>query len=257
MPKFQRPTSLKYPQVYGNFRTKNKTGDKLTDYLIQDLPEEYFDVALDLLVKEHLRDEMLHDCRGLVNNPDAVKEAYNDWRKKLKNRFSIACFTCEGTDLVGVNVLGVISKDDVETDDVSWNLFKILFYHKINFFLQLKTPEFKDVVGALDYIQMQHNVFEKYGVDKFLTDYGLVINRDYRQRGLAGEFMKARIEVAKALDLKVVSSAFTAVGSQKAAEKVGFKETFSIPLAELAKVFPSFDFSKVSDGVARILDYKI
>lgn len=112
-------------------------------------------------------------------------------------------------------------------------------------------------MGALDYIAMQNNVFEKYNVDKFLTDYGLVINRDYRQRGIAGEFMKARIQVAKALDVKVVSSAYTAVGSQKAAEKVGFKETFSISFEELAKVFPSFDFSKVSAGNAKILDYKI
>ncbi|XP_070492969.1 uncharacterized protein [Chironomus tepperi] len=241
MPKFLRPQSLKYPQVYGNFRTKNKNGDKLTDYLIQDLPEEYFDVALDLLVKEHLRDELFHESRGVLKNHDAVREAYNDWRRKLKNRFSIACFTCEGTDLVGVNVLGVVSKDDDDSDEIN----------------NQQTLEFKDVMGVQDYIGMQHNVFEKYGEDKFLTDYGLVINRDYRQRGIAGEFMKARIEVAKALNLKIVSSVFTAVGSQKAAEKVGFKETFSISFEELGKVFPSFDFSKTSATDVKILDYKI
>ncbi|KAL7029357.1 hypothetical protein ACKWTF_006206 [Chironomus riparius] len=239
MPKFLRPQSLKYPQVYGNFRTRNKNGDKLTDYLIQDLPEEYFDVALDLLVKEHLRDELLHESRGVLKNSEAVKEAYKDWRKKLKNRFSIACFTCEGTDLVGVNVLGVISNDDDDEID------------------DHQSSEFKDVMGALDYIGMQHNVFEKYNIDKFLTDYGLVINRDYRQRGIAGEFMKARIQVAKALDLKVVSSVFTAVGSQKAAEKVGFKESFSISFEELEKVFPQFDFSKIPANDVKILDYKI
>jgi len=104
---------------------------------------------------------------------------------------------------------------------------------------------------------MQHNVFEKYTVDKFLTDYGLVINRDYRQRGIAGEFMKARIEVAKALNLKVVSSVFTAVGSQKAAEKVGFRESFSISFDELEKFFPSFNFSNTSTTDIKILDYKI
>ena len=112
-------------------------------------------------------------------------------------------------------------------------------------------------MGALDYIGMQHNVFEKYNIGKFLTDYGLVINRDYRQRGIAGEFMKARISVAKALDLKVVSSVFTAVGSQKAAEKVGFRESFSISFEELGKVFRSFDFSKTPANDVKILDYKI
>lgn len=104
---------------------------------------------------------------------------------------------------------------------------------------------------------MQHNVFEKYSVDKFLTDYGLVINRDYRQRGIAGEFMKSRIGVAVALNLEVVSSVFTAVGSQKAAEKVGFRESFSISFDELEKVFPSFNFSKTSATDIKILDYKI
>lgn len=112
-------------------------------------------------------------------------------------------------------------------------------------------------MGVLNYIGKQHNVFEKYSVDKFLTDYGLVINRDYRQRGIAGEFMKARIEVARVLDLKIVSSVFTAVGSQKAAEKVGFKESFSISFNEIAQVFPSFEFLKDSSNAVKILDYKI
>jgi N-acetylglutamate synthase-like GNAT family acetyltransferase len=104
---------------------------------------------------------------------------------------------------------------------------------------------------------LQHNVFEKYSVDKYLTDHGLVINRDYRQRGIAGEFMKARIQVAKALDIRVVSSVFTAVGSQKAAEKIGFRESFSISFDELGKVFPSFNFSKTSAYDVKVLDYKI
>jgi GNAT superfamily N-acetyltransferase len=104
---------------------------------------------------------------------------------------------------------------------------------------------------------MQHNVFEAYGVDRYLTDYGLVISRDYRQRGIAGEMLKARVDVTKSLGLAVTSSAFTAVGSQKAAEKAGYKEVFSVEFEEVGKVFTSFDFSQATSASAKILDFKI
>jgi GNAT superfamily N-acetyltransferase len=123
-----------------------------------------------------------------------------------------------------------------------------------NQFSQPKTAEFKDVTDVNDYLASQHNVFEKYGVDKFLTDYGLVVNRDYRQRGVAGEFLKARVAVAKALGLKVTSSAFTAIGSQKAAMKVGYKVITSISFAEIGKVFPNFNFANAPTDSAKILD---
>ena len=74
--------------------------------------------------------------------------------------------------------------------------------------------------------------------DKYLTDYGLVIGRDFRQRGLAGEFLKARITLTKLLGVTVTSSIFTATASQKAAEKVGYETIVEYPFANFEIQFP-------------------
>lgn len=93
-----------------------------------------------------------------------------------------------------------------------------------------------------------------YGSDKYLTDYGLVIGRDYRQRGIAGELLKARIALTKMLDVEVTSSLFTATASQKAAEKAGYKVAFQYEFKELGNKFKSFDFSKAEATHAKIMD---
>jgi RimJ/RimL family protein N-acetyltransferase len=58
---------------------------------------------------------------------------------------------------------------------------------------------------------------EKFNVNRYLTAYGLCINRAYRRRGIATEMLKARVPYLKALGLTVTGTVFTGVGSQKAA----------------------------------------
>lgn len=67
---------------------------------------------------------------------------------------------------------------------------------------------------------------------------------EYRGRGIATEILKARVPMLKALGLKVTSTAFTGIGSQKAAKKAGYKEVFVLDYAEIEKKFERFDFSK-------------
>lgn len=93
-----------------------------------------------------------------------------------------------------------------------------------------------------------------YATNKYLTDYGLVIGRDFRQRGIAGELLKARITLTKMLGVEVTSSLFTATASQKAAEKAGYKVAFDYNFSELGKNFPKFDFSKAEAKSAKIMD---
>lgn len=93
--------------------------------------------------------------------------------------------------------------------------------------------------------------------DKYLTDYGLVIGRDYRQRGLAGEFLKARIALTKLIGVTVTSSIFTATASQKAAEKAGYETVVEYPFANLEIQFPSFDCSGTDAKFAKIMDKKV
>ncbi|KAG5684448.1 hypothetical protein PVAND_013682 [Polypedilum vanderplanki] len=234
-----RPETLKFPQIYSTFRARDKTSDDVVDYLIQELPKEYFGQAVNLLLNEYLPEETLHACRNLVSNSEAIREVRDDWQKKLSANISIACFKSDGSDLVGVSILGIINKDD-DDESESW-----------------KTEELSDVVRLLNHISIQHNVFELYNIDKFLTIHGLAVSYDYRKRGVACELLKASVDVAKILNLKIISSTFTTFGAQKTAEKSGYKETFSITFDELQENFPSFDFTKLSTEFVKIFDVEI
>lgn len=85
-----------------------------------------------------------------------------------------------------------------------------------------------DIFGVMSHAQQQFNVFQHYKVDEYLIAYGLCVDTDFRGRGIATEMLKARVPVLKALGLKVTATAFTGIGSQKAAEKAGYEENFVI-----------------------------
>jgi hypothetical protein len=81
-------------------------------------------------------------------------------------------------------------------------------------------------------------------VDRFLTDQGLCTSRNHRHRGIAVEMLKARVPIMRQLGIKVTSADFSVIGSQKAAEKAGYREIWSMGYDELGRLFPSVDFSK-------------
>jgi GNAT superfamily N-acetyltransferase len=85
-----------------------------------------------------------------------------------------------------------------------------------------------DVFGVMAHAQQQFNVFEHYSVKEYLIAYGLCVDTMYRARGIATEMLKARAPMLKALGLKVTTTAFTGIGSQKAAQKAGYVENFVI-----------------------------
>lgn len=80
----------------------------------------------------------------------------------------------------------------------------------------------------MSYAQQEFNVFRRYNVENYLIAYGLCVDTDYRGRGIATEMLKARAPLLKVLGLKITTTAFTGIGSQKAAEKAGYEDNFVI-----------------------------
>lgn len=97
-----------------------------------------------------------------------------------------------------------------------------------NIFLQFKDQNVCDIIKAVGYTLKEANVFEKYGIDKYLAEFGLVVNKKYRYRGIATEMLKAQKPVMEAQGVILSSTAFTMIGSQKAATNAGFVEDFVI-----------------------------
>lgn len=67
------------------------------------------------------------------------------------------------------------------------------------------------------------NIFETYGLDKHLSCIGLVVDKTYRRRGIAEQFLRCRNAICTEFGIRMTSTIFTADSSNRIADKIGFK----------------------------------
>lgn len=120
MSKFVRPESIKIPQVYLTFNAKDKNSDVVVSYRVQDLTEEYYEKAVDLLVKHFLAEETFCACRKLIESEKAVEEFRSLWRSCFAEKLSLACFKDGSDELISVNALMVNIKGVNDENNVSF-----------------------------------------------------------------------------------------------------------------------------------------
>lgn len=92
----------------------------------------------------------------------------------MKQKVSLVCYREGSTDIVSVNILGVITEEE-----------KIIDYKPEGF-------PWNQIFGTLAYVSSKVDVMEKYNVDKYITAYGLSVTPRHRGRGIAFEMLKAR-----------------------------------------------------------------
>lgn len=102
MSKFVRPENLKFPTIYREFSSKR---EKLFNFRVQELPEEYFDEAIDLIVKHFMPEETFCVAHGYAEDDEIRHIMIDFYRKLLDRKLSIGCF-CDGSvQLIAVNVM--------------------------------------------------------------------------------------------------------------------------------------------------------
>lgn len=69
----------------------------------------------------------------------------------------------------------------------------------------------------------QFDTCEFYGVDKYLTSLGLIVDEKYRGRGIGEQLLKSRKPFCEAFGIKLTSTSFTSSFANKIADKVGFE----------------------------------
>lgn len=117
MAKFTRPDNLHFPQVYYNFSAREKDGE-LINYRVQDILEEDFDYAVEILIKFYLPEEPLCIGRNFSEKPEDVEFMANFYKSLLLDRLSLGCYKDDTNELVGVNIMDVKSADDIESHEV-------------------------------------------------------------------------------------------------------------------------------------------
>ncbi|KAM3955116.1 uncharacterized protein ACR2FA_011013 [Aphomia sociella] len=234
---FTRPATLAYPTIWRRFTIKR--GNTTVNLRIQDLTEDMFEPAVEMLVKYFTKDEPPCKYIGIHNHPTAMAELEKLWRTTIKDKLSLVCVVDnDDSAIVGVNVLTVACTDDKDepfkTEDKVW---AALF-------------------GAVDLVTRSVDIFSYFNVDKYLTAYGLVVPPEWRGCKIGKELLEARIPLCKALELKVTATVFTAAASQAVAKKAGFVDLSEISYEELAKKgmkFPGIEADTKSSKLMALL----
>lgn len=78
------------------------------------------------------------------------------------------------------------------------------------FFLQkFEGDNFNDVLEALLDIAVQSNIFEKYGVDRYMTGYGLTADPEYAGFNVGQRILECRRPLCNILGIKATGTVFT------------------------------------------------
>lgn len=227
------------PQIWHSFRLKNSATDEIEEFVVQDLPREKHGEAVDHMLEHFLSDEPICKSKNVKNDAAALKEICSLWRKVLEQNVVLACFKKNCSEIVGLNMVCVITKDD----------FK-------DFKLDVRNDNTWKAVH--DFALVNFNLFDRYKfANSILIAYGLSVSKAFRRRGIATEILRARIPLCIAMNIPVTSTVFTATGSQKPAGKIGFKVDFEIDYDELAKTHEEFNFYDLETSSLKIMSLVI
>ncbi|XP_063836573.1 uncharacterized protein LOC135085693 isoform X2 [Ostrinia nubilalis] len=218
---WKRPDSVPKGQVWSTFKGRDRDGKPGLSFQIRDMEDEYKEQCLDLMQETFMRDEPLCKILDIKSDPTSIRTIRDNWEAYMSQGVSLACFTEEdgkpGT-LVGFNIVLVKSKDDPEEDmeNVKGESWKKLL---------------KTLVAAEDLV----DVFDHYGVDRFLTSSGLTVLPEFRGQNIGGKIFAAREPLCKALGIKATATVFTAITSQVLAAKCGYEVLAELPYSAMMK----------------------
>ncbi|XP_058822547.1 uncharacterized protein LOC131684046 [Topomyia yanbarensis] len=233
-----RPEEPAFPTVWYTFQAKDVDSDQLVTYRVEDLTEDRYDDMINHFMENFLDDEPLCQNKQLSQDELSLAEIIGFWQWCFNEKTTIVCYKEGSDEIVGANLLHVKCGEKLAD-------------------LELKSEQMRDLIKTNEYMTDQFNIGERYGVDRYLTAYGLAINRRYRGRGIATAMLKARVPLCRAFGLKLTSTNFTAIGSQLAAAKAGFETNLEVTYDDFAKMGPRYSFPGIQSKSLKLMSLKI
>ncbi|XP_059617950.1 uncharacterized protein LOC132262640 [Phlebotomus argentipes] len=235
-----RPSNIDFPTVWGTFEAKHPASGEIWKFQVQDLPEERFDEAENIMIEHFLSEESMCKSKEISKDPSSLALARLYYRKMLEKKISLICVREGSDEIAGINCLEPAQKGD----------------EKINL------PEDTDAAVlelqvATDFLMNSAAVYDKYSVDKYLYAWGLYVFPKYRGMGIGGQILKARIPLGKALGFRLTTTLFTSSTSQAIAKKVGFVDDVVIPYEDLGKKEPFIQFPNISSPLIKVMSLRI
>ncbi|XP_055684401.1 uncharacterized protein LOC129790738 isoform X1 [Lutzomyia longipalpis] len=236
--KWERPENIAFPQVWGRFSAKDPESGGIANYRIEDLTEDRYDEAVNLLVEYLLPEEPMNCSLGIMNDKEYLAKMRNMWNEIVNKKLGIVCYKDNSNEICGLNLLEIFFQAE---DGIQQN--------------QLENK--RKIAVVFEILKKKADVYNRYKVDKYVFGRGLVTLPKYRGCGIATELLKARIPLMKALGLTLTGTVFSAPGSQGAARKAGYTEDVVMTYESLTKEEPFIEFPNITWPVVKFMCYHL
>jgi hypothetical protein len=108
---WSRPENVEFPMIYSRFQALDSESDeRLVEYRIEDLQEDRFEDAVNIIRDKHLIDEPMKSSKGVRDCPISVQEMIENLWGMLRQNISLVCYKEGSDEIVAVNILGVITE---------------------------------------------------------------------------------------------------------------------------------------------------
>lgn len=119
---FKRHQSAIYPQIYAEFKVTLPGDDNCTEFVIQDLTDEFIDEAVEVIVENHARGAVFHRAAGTLTTDEGLQKARDGYRRAFEEKISLICLVKGTKTVVGCNAMGIWTKDNLKMPQVRLKL---------------------------------------------------------------------------------------------------------------------------------------
>ncbi|GAB0087123.1 hypothetical protein DMENIID0001_014000 [Sergentomyia squamirostris] len=236
---WSRSENLKFPQTWYTFEAKDPDTGNIVTYRVEDLTEDRFEEVEHLMETIFNRDEVVCKSIDAVNDQQFTAARGCYVKKVLTQKVSLVCYKEGSDEICGVNLLEVLEKESEEKS------------------LQDPTQVRTVIRKVVNHMKVKADLFNKYNTDKYIYAIGLLVIPKYRGLNLATEILKARVPLGRGLCIELTGTIFTGIPSQKAAEKAGFVDDYTVSYEDLKNNEPFVNFTNIACPTVKFMSMKL
>lgn len=118
---WQRPRELRFPVQYHKFVTRDQDTNNLVEYRVEDIPDGRYEEACRFMVKHFVPYEPKLVARNGQHDQQVMEDYFKKYMHGIKQKVSVACVKKGSDELVGVNILEVLGRNNTGfTFDVNY-----------------------------------------------------------------------------------------------------------------------------------------
>ncbi|KAI5652026.1 hypothetical protein NE865_00364 [Phthorimaea operculella] len=216
------------PKIWSRFVGKRKSDGAECKFVVRDATAEDREAVLDFLEKYMTPNEAFYKAAGICKSEEAMKEHRSMNGEYFNASHCMICYEDKESDanatnpIVGINL---VSLDEGQFDNMLPEIIA-----------QIKTPEVKKLFKIVTVNGERYSARKNLGLDKYYSGWGVCVRPDFAGFGVAKELLSLRRALCKANGVPATGAWMTAVGSQKAAERDGWKTVFEISFEEVGRL---------------------